>query len=247
VDVARARQRTQGVAGDLDYAQASLAVVLGFPAGDRVQPVDGESRPLDVPESEQAARELALQNNKEIRRLESQIQAKGLELREYQAARLPVIDLVAQYSLFAKSNYQDFFTHFQANNGQIGVSIQVPLILGPATKGLAAQVQQDILQLRTQVNQTRNRIELDTQKNYQELRKAESAREVARLDLDYARDQVSVLLAQLGEGRATQQKVDDARWNEQEKWIAFYDAQHTAERARLNVLRQTGTLAAALR
>lgn len=112
---------------------------------------------------------------------------------------------------------------------------------------MAAQAQVDIMELRTQVNQTRNRIELDTQKSYQELQKARSASEVARLDLDYAREQVSVLLAQLGEGRVQQQKVDDARFNEQEKWIAFYDSQHAVEKARLDLLRQTGTLLAALR
>jgi outer membrane protein len=101
--------------------------------------------------------------------------------------------------------------------------------------------------LRTQMNQARNRIELDTQKSYQELQKAMSASEVAKLDLDYAREQVSVLLVQLGEGRVLQQKIDDARFNEQEKWIAFYDAQHAVERARLDLLRQMGTLMAALR
>src|SRR6267154_2345271 len=75
-------------------------------------------------------------------------------------------------------------------------------------------------------------------------RKACSAQNVTRLDLDYAREQVSVLLAQLGEGRATQQQVDDARLNEQEKWIVFYEAQHGVEKARLALLRQTGTLLA---
>jgi hypothetical protein len=79
------------------------------------------------------------------------------------------------------------------------------------------------------------------------LQKATSAQNVARLDLDYTRDHVSLLLAQLGEGRATQQQVDNARLTEQEKWIAFYDAQHAVEAARLDVLRQTGTLLAALR
>jgi hypothetical protein len=41
--------------------------------------------------------------------------------------------------------------------------------------------------------------------------------------------------------------VDDARLNEQEKWIIFYEAQHSVEKARLALLRQTGTLLAALR
>jgi outer membrane protein len=247
VDLARGRQRSEALRDDLDYAEASLAVVLGYPAGDRVQPVEEQRRAPEVPESEQAARELALQNSRDIRRLESQLQAKGFELHEYQSARLPVIDLVAQYALFAKSNYEAFFTKIQRNNEELGVSVQIPLLVGSATKGLAAQTQVDIMELRTQMNQLRNRIELDTQKSYQELQKARSASEVARLDLDYAREQVSVLLAQLQEGRVQQQQLDSARFNEQEKWIAFYDAQHAVEKARLDLLRDTGTLLAQLR
>ena len=246
VDLARGRQRVDALRDDLDYAEASLAVILGYQAGDRVQPVEEEHTALEVPDSEQGARELALQNNKEIRRLESQLQAKGFEVREYESTKWPIVDVVAQYALFAKNQYQDFFTKIQRNNGELGVSIQVPLLRGSAYKGQISQAQTEILQLRTQLNQTRSRIELDTQKSYQELRKAISGSEVARLDLDYARDQVSLLLAQLGEGRTTQQKIDDARVNEQEKWIAFYDAQHSVERARLDLLRQTGTLLAAI-
>jgi hypothetical protein len=67
------------------------------------------------------------------------------------------------------------------------------------------------------------------------------------MDLDVARDQVSVLLAQMGEGRASLRQVDDARAAETEKWIAFYDAASTAEKTRLAVLRQTGELIAALK
>jgi outer membrane protein len=247
VEVARASQRLAALNGDLDYSEASLAVVLGYAAADRVQPREEERAAFEVPESEQAALELALQNNKDIRKLESQLQAKGFEVKEAEATRLPVIDLVAQYALLAKTNYQNFFTRFQRNNGELGVSIQIPLITGSASKGLAAQAQTDILELRTQMGQIRNRIQLDTQKSFQELQKARSAQEVARLDLDYTRDQVSLLLAQLGEGRATQQQVDNARLTEQEKWIAFYDTQHAVENARLDLLRQTGTLRAALR
>ena len=247
VDLARANQRLTGLRGDLDYAEASLAVLLGFPAADRVQPAETERAVFEVPATEEAAVELALQNSKDVRKIESQLQAKGFEVKEAEATRLPVIDLVAQYALLAKSNYENFFTRFQRNNGEVGVSIQVPLLTGSASKGLAAQAQTDIMELRTQMGQVRNRIQLDTQKSYQELQKTLSAQEVARLDLDYARDQVSVLLAQLGEGRATEQQIDNARLTEQEKWIVFYDAQHAVENARLDLLRQTGTLMAALR
>jgi outer membrane protein len=247
VDLARANQRLLGLSGDLDYAEASIAVVLGYPAADRVQPAEDDRAAFEVPSSEQAATELALQNNRDIHKIESQLQAKGFEVKEAEAARLPVVDLVAQYALFAKTDYQNYFTRFQRNNGELGVSIQIPLLTGSARKGLASQAQTDILELRTQMGQIRNRIQLDTQKSYQELQKATAAQQVARLDLDYTREQVSVLLAQQGEGRTTQQQVDNARLAEQEKWIALYDAQHAVENARLDLLRQTGTLMAALR
>jgi hypothetical protein len=58
---------------------------------------------------------------------------------------------------------------------------------------------------------------------------------------------LSVILAQMNEGRASLRQVEEARFNENEKWIAFYDAQFNAERARLNVLRQTGEMMAALK
>ena len=248
VDLARARQRSEALQDDLDYARASLSVVLGFSAGDRVLPVDDDARTFEVPASEEAARALALENNKDLRKIQSQLVAKGFEVKEYGVAgRLPTIDLVAQYALFAKNQYQAFFNRVQRNNTELGASISIPILPGSAGKGFREQALDDVQELKTQMQQTRNRIDLDVQHSYEEMRKAASAREVARLDLDYAREQVSVLLAQLEEGRATQQRIDDARLNEQEKWIAYYDTQRTVEKARLDVLRQTGTLRAALR
>ena len=49
------------------------------------------------------------------------------------------------------------------------------------------------------------------------------------------------------EGRATLRQVEQARFAEHEKWIAFVDAQFSLELARLDLLRRTGGLMAALR
>ena len=46
---------------------------------------------------------------------------------------------------------------------------------------------------------------------------------------------------------AALRQVEEARTGETDKWIAFYDADSTAEKARLALLRQTGELTAALR
>ena len=247
LNLARAHQRAEALAADQDYAESSLALVLGFPAGDRVHATEDEISRAKLPESEQAAVSSALENSREIRRLESQLAARQLDMRGYQAARLPVIDLVAQYSLLAKHNYQEFFNKFQRNNGQLGVAITIPLLVGAAAKGYLNQAEIDITKMRAQVNDTRNRIGVDTAKSYEDVKRAETATDVAKLDLDVAREQVTVLLAQMNEGRIPRSSVDQARMVEQEKWIAYYDAQNTVEKAKLNLLRQTGTILAALR
>jgi outer membrane protein len=252
LNLARARQRLEAVQTDLDYDESSLAVILGFPPSDRVTPAendgdDGAKLP-DVPDTPAAAVAAALSNSKELRRLESQMQAKGLEVRGFNSYRLPQVDLVAQYSLLSTfNNFQNYFRSFQTNNAEVGISIQVPLLVGSAAAGYRAQAEADVAKLRTQVQAARSRITLDTERSYQDWKKAKTSAEVGRLDLDVARGQVSVLLAQLSEGRVSQQSLDQARLAEQEKWIVLYDQQQAVQRARFAILRQTGTLVASLR
>jgi outer membrane protein len=221
-------------------------VVLGFTADDRVRAAREDRVTAEPPASEQTSIEDAIANSKDLKLLESRIQSKNLELRGYKSARYPTVDLVAQYNLLARYNFQDFFPQFQRNNGQLGVSITIPLLVGSAPRGSQLQAEADLAKLQAQVNQTRGQIALNTRKDYQQVRKAESARNVARLDLDYTREQLSVLLARHDEGRATLDEVEQARIQENEKWIAYYEAQHNLERIKLNLLRQTGTLVAAL-
>jgi outer membrane protein TolC len=247
VHVSHARQRVEALQMDADYAEASLALVLGMTANDRVHPVASESTIPPAAGNEQEAVETALSNSKEIRRLESQMLAKTFEAKSFQSARRPVVDLVAQYALLARYAFEDFFPTFQRHNGQLGVSINLPLLAGSATGAQAYQAEADVAKLRTQVTSTRERITLDTRKSFQDVRRAETARNVAREDLELAREQVSVLLAQMNEGRAALRQVEEVRATESERWIAFFEAQSTVEKAQLDLLRQTGTILAALK
>ena len=247
LNLARARQNADALDADRETAETSLAIVLGYGADDRVQPAAEERAVAPLPPSEDAAVESALQSSKELRRLASQIAAKGLERRAAKAARLPHVDLVAQYGLFATFNhYQDYFLKYQRNNGEIGVSFGIPLVLGPGVGAAAAQADAEVSKLRIQLAHTRNQIAADTHQSYRELRKAEAQREVARLDLEVAREQLSVNLARLQEGRILLSEVEESRIAESGRWIAFYDAQYAVERARWNLARQTGNLLAAL-
>ena len=117
----------------------------------------------------------AIKTSKDLRHLESQIVAKGLEIRGDRAARLPRIDLVAQYGLFAKFNhYEDYFREFQRNNGELGVSFQLPVLPGPGIGALTAKRNAEVAQLRLQMSKTRNTIILTARQTYRNIEKAET-------------------------------------------------------------------------
>jgi outer membrane protein TolC len=247
VSLAVARQRLEAARDDLEAAEIALAVVAGFPASDRVHAV--ESGKITGPEfhSEQECIDLAIKNHKELQRLQSSVLARQLEVRAQSSQRLPQVSLVAQYALFATfNNFQEYFTRFQRNNAELGVSVVFPLLGGTAAKGLMDQAATDIAKLRLQIGDTRNQVTLNARRGFLDLRKAASARELAREQLELARDDLSVLISQMAEGRVPLSRVEQARVGENDRWLAWYAADTNFERARLALLRDTGTLVAAL-
>jgi len=246
--VLQAQQRQAELDDSIADTETSLAQVLGFDPGDRVQPAQADRRVTGQIDSEDAAIQQALDGSREIKRLESNLQAKNLEVKSYQAERLPKANLIAQYALLSRfNNYDKFFPRFQRNNFELGMSFEVPILTGRSATAYVVQAQADIDKIRAQIGQTRSRITADLQHAYRDIRRTESAEKLARADLDLAREQLSLDLTRYDEGQVTMAQVEASRATEQEKWIVYYDTQHALEVARLNVLRQTGTLVAALR
>jgi outer membrane protein len=247
VNLAMSQARLDAAKLDADYYEMMLAIVLGFPATDRVTPVDAEPLALSPPDSESDASEVALRNNRQLRQIQAEVLSKELDIRSYKSQRLPQVNVVAQYSLFLKQNYQNYFQKFQANNVELGASITIPLLVGPESRGLADQAAVDMEKLRVQSSQVRNRIVADTRRGYQQWEKAKNIRDLTRLQLDLARENLTVLLAQNGEGRVPLRLVEQARLEESDRWIALYEAETQLTRAKLAILRQMGTLLASVR
>jgi len=244
--VARSRQLAENYSDDEAAAETQLAIALGFPAEDRVVPVEEERPAPALPASQESAIQSALKSNEDLRQLQSQVASKQLEIRGEKSQRLPRVDLVAQYGMLAKfNNYAQFFQKFQRNNGELGVSFQLP-IFSPGVSATAAETEADLAHLKIELTNTRNRIASDIEQSFRDQRKASAAADVAQLDLDVARGQLDVDLALLQEGRIPMRQVEDARLVESDKWIAFYDARYTLEKARWNILRLTGTLLGAI-
>jgi len=245
LNLARARQSAESVEADRASAENTLAVALGFGARDRVQAIMAERAAPELPGTEEEAIEAALASNKEIRQLESQIAAKGLEMRSERAARLPRADLVAEYAILARfNNYDEFFRRFQRNNGQVGVSLQLPLLPGPGVGAQIAQTRADTDRLRTDVAAARNRVISEIQQAFRDVKKAETATGVARLDLEVAQEQLAVILAQVEEGRATRKQAEEAHVAENDKRLAFQDSQYALEKSHWGLLHASGGLIA---
>ncbi|MGI8961623.1 MAG: TolC family protein [Bryobacteraceae bacterium] len=247
VNLAVSQQRLESTVLDQDYYEMMLAVVLGYPASDRVKPIDTDASLPGAPHTEEEATDIALRNNRDLRQMQSNVLAKQLDLRSYKAARLPQISLVAQYALFARYNYINYFAKFQRNNFQIGAAVTIPLLIGSASQGLAEQALTDMQKIRIQMDQVRNRIITDTRRSYQQWKKAESFRDLVRMQLDLAREQMTVYLAQNAEGRVPMPTVEQARLEESDRWIDFYVAETQVKRTQLAILRDMGTLLAAIR
>jgi outer membrane protein TolC len=109
------------------------------------------------------------------------------------------------------------------------------------------QAYTDLAKLRIQMNQVRNRILTDTRRSYEQWKKAENLRDLSRMQLDLAREELTVLLAQNGEGRVPMSQVEQARIDESNRWIGLFDSEAQVTRAKLAVLRQMGTLLGSVR
>jgi outer membrane protein TolC len=247
VDLARARQRLRALESARDSAARALALALALDPADTLRPAAEDRSHLPLPASAEELRALALQNSAGLRRLESSLMARQLEVKSHRATRLPKIDLVAQYGLFAKfNNYEEYFRRFQRHNGQVGASVQIPIFADQAAEARAAQAEIEQRRLRAQIQDLRARLNSSALQSWQQVRDAADALDLARLDLDLARQQVSDALAQSAEGRLGLRELEQARFQENERWLQFYDARHQSERARLELLQFAGRLSASL-
>ena len=118
--VLRAGQRADNLTVDLMTAESSLAMALGFGPDDRARVAAEERTPLVVPVSEEASIEKALEGSNELKRLESNMQSKMLEIKSYRAERLPKVNVVAQYSSVCEIQLPGLFRQISAQQCATG-------------------------------------------------------------------------------------------------------------------------------
>jgi outer membrane protein TolC len=163
-------------------------------------------------------------------------------LKGEKRGHLPTLELVSIYSVLARyNNYDQFFHTFQRNNFNAGVDVRVPIFSAriKADIGLA-QVNLDAA--KEGLASKKSEVNAEVRQKTRRVREMDGAKEVARLELQLAQQNVSVLQAQFGEGKLNLREMEKARLNENDKWMAYLDANFQRQQAQLELLKTAGQL-----
>ena len=234
-------QRILQLEGREDELEVFLRYQLGLSEGQSI-----EVTPEELPgEAEQAGDNLvamAMTRNAGLELAESDVRAKEFRLKGERRGYFPTLELVSIYSVLAKfNNYTQFFTTFQRNNFNAGIDVHVP-IFSAQTKAAVGMAQINLEAARVNLTNKRTELTADLRQKTRRVRERDAAKEVARLELQLAQQDVAVQQAQFAEGKLNLREVEKARLEENEKWMAYLDANFQKQQAQLELLKTAGQL-----
>ena len=235
-------QRILQLEGRQDELEVFLRNELGLAAE---QPI--EVTPEDLPGSaEQAGANLVAmaQGNTSLAFAEADVKAKEFRLAGEKRGYWPTLQLVSIYSVLAKynfSNYSNIYTNFKYNNLNAGINVNVP-IFSSKTRANVALAQANLDAAKVNLAGKRNQVSAEVRQRSRKVQETEAAKEVARLELQLAQQNLAVIQSQFGEGKMSLRDVEKARLDENEKWMAYLEANFRRQQAQLELLRSAGQL-----
>ncbi len=234
-------QRILQLEGREDELEVFLRYQLGLSEAQAI-----EVTPEELPgEAEQAGDNLvamAMTHNAGLQLAASDVRAKEFRLKGERRAYFPTLELVSIYSVLGKfNNYTQFFNHFQRNNFNAGIDMHVP-IFSAQTKAAVGLAKINLEAAKVNLTNKRTELTADVRQKTRRVRERDAAKEVARLELQLAQQNVAVLQSQFAEGKLNLREVEKARLEENEKWMAYLDANFQKQQAQLELLKTAGQL-----
>ena len=234
-------QRILQLEGRHDELEVFLRAQIGLAPDSPI-----EVLPEDLPgQAEQEGANLvarALQDNTSVRLAESDVRAKEFRLKGEKRGYFPTLELVSIYSLLGRfNNYDQFFKTFQRNNFNAGVQVQMPLF-SAKTKANIGLADVNLEASKASLSNKKIEVTADVRQKTRSVREKDAAKEVARLELQLAQQDVAVFQSQYAEGKLNLREVEKARLSENERWMAYLDANFARQQAQLELLRVAGQL-----
>ena len=239
---AQADNKTVKLQGRQRILEGSLAAEMGLPLDMRIE-VAAEPLPFDENERDRDLIDRAVANSLDLQQADLERKAREARLRGEVGSRWPTLDLFGEYALFSTfNNFQQYFQKFQRNNFNFGVQVRVPIITAQRSANVS-QARSELTVAEAQLRSKRQNVELDVSSKIQQVREMSAAREVARLELKLAQENLQVLQSRFEEGKISLRDIERARIEENEKWLAFLDSDFDRQKAQLELLNVTGNLA----
>jgi outer membrane protein TolC len=247
LSTARSRSQLATIESQISLLDFRLKDLTGIPQSENIvtEEVQAPELPADATLDTLVAG--AINNYPGIKQLDDEVRSKEFAVASQEGSRWPRINLVGNYGLFSKiNNYDQYFQKFARNNLTIGLSIVVPLYQRERFNAQIAQAQAELAQARFRREETRAAVSRQVREAWGAVQQQAAAREVSRLELEVARKSLDAVLAQYDEGKVNRLAVEQARVEENRAWVSLLDADFQNEKSRLELLRLTGEIRAAL-
>jgi len=243
---AQVQERILNLEGRQDELEVYLRNQLGL-APDRPIEVTPEDLPGAAEEEGANLIAMASQNNTSLLAAESDVKGKEFRLKGEKRGYWPTLELVSVYDVLAKHNFNnnDYYVvndkNFRYNNLNAGVDINVPLF-SAKTRANVALAEVNLAAAKINLSSMRNQVSADVRQKSRKVQQADATKEVARLELQLAQQNVAVLQSQFSEGKTNLRDVEKARLDENEKWMLYLDANFHRQQAQLDLLKTAGQL-----
>ena len=228
------------------FLEAQIRDLTGVPDAQsvEVEPEDASfAAQLASAQSEAEIESMAIQSDRGVAEAENERAAREQILKGARWSYFPTVNLVGQYSILSKFNdYNEFYKNFQRNNLNVGVQITIP-IFAAKTSANVSLARSQLSEAELLLGNKRQQVRFDVQQKARSVRELEASREVARLDLQLAQETLQSEQAKFDQNRITLQEIEQARLDENDKWVAFLDADFARQQAQLSLLQATGQLA----
>ena len=161
----------------------------------------------------------------------------------------PEVAFGIQYSRYAKfNNYAEYYLRFQHNNFDVGINLVLPIFDAQArdrARGSAA----DAVHAREQANVFRLQLAEQTRELSGGLAELRAQQKIARLQSDYAQENVDAVMTQLQNGTGnpnatplTPRDEEKARIEERRRFVDKLDADFQLMQAEIQLQRSLGTV-----
>jgi outer membrane protein len=236
-------ERILQLEGRQDELEVYLRDQLGL-ATDQPFEVTPEDLPGSAEQEGATLVAMATQGNTSLAFAESDVKAKQFRLDGEKKGYYPTLQLVGIYGVLEKysfRNYSNIYNNFMYNNLNVGINVNVP-IFSSKTRANIALAQASLDAAKVNLANKHTQVSAEMRQRSRKVQEADAAKEVARLELQLAQQNVAVDQSQFNEGKLSLRDVEKARLDENEKWMSYLDANFQRQQAQLELLRTAGQI-----